>query len=134
MKKFEILEHKADLKIRIFGVDKEELFFNAILAIRENQRAIISMKDARRKIKVSSPDLPSLLIDFLSQVLYLSQVNKENYNNIKFKKLTNIRLEAEISGKKVEIFGEEIKGATYHGLDIHQEKDGTWQATVLFDV
>ncbi len=134
MKKYEILEHKADLKIRIFGEGKEELFLNAILAIRENQRAIISMKDAKRKIKVSSPDLPSLLVDFLSQVLYLSQVNKENYNNIKFKKLSNIRLVAEISGKKVESFGEEIKGVTYHDLDIHQEKDGTWQATVLFDI
>jgi len=134
MKKFEILEHKADLKIRIFGEDKEELFLNAILAIRESQRAIISMEDAKRKIKVSSPDLSSLLVDFLSRVLYLSQVNKENYNNIKFEKLTNIRLVAEISGKKVESFGEEIKGVTYHGLDVHQEKDGTWQATILFDI
>jgi SHS2 domain-containing protein len=30
--------------------------------------------------------------------------------------------------------GVHIKGVTYHGLDIHQEKDGTWQATILFDI
>ena len=30
MKKFEILEHKADLKIRAFGKTKEELFQNML--------------------------------------------------------------------------------------------------------
>jgi SHS2 domain-containing protein len=30
--------------------------------------------------------------------------------------------------------GVHIKGVTYHDLDIHQEKDGTWQATILFDI
>jgi len=33
MKKFEILEHKADLKIRVFGENKEELFLNAVVAM-----------------------------------------------------------------------------------------------------
>jgi SHS2 domain-containing protein len=33
MKKFEILEHKADLKIRVFGKTKEELFENAMLGM-----------------------------------------------------------------------------------------------------
>jgi len=30
--------------------------------------------------------------------------------------------------------GVQIKGVTYHELDIHQEEDGTWEATVLFDI
>jgi SHS2 domain-containing protein len=29
-KKFQILEHRADLKLRIFGKNKKELFENAI--------------------------------------------------------------------------------------------------------
>jgi hypothetical protein len=24
--------------------------------------------------------------------------------------------------------------SSYYGLDIRQEKDGTWQATILFDI
>ena len=31
--KFEILEHKADLKIKVFGSNLEELFKNAVLAM-----------------------------------------------------------------------------------------------------
>jgi len=34
----------------------------------------------------------------------------------------------------VERFGEDIKAVTYHSLDVHQEEDGTWQATVLCDI
>ena len=38
MKKFEILEHKADLKIRAFGKTKEELFENAMAGMFEEAR------------------------------------------------------------------------------------------------
>ena len=33
MKNYEILEHKADLKIRAFGKTKEELFLNMLLGM-----------------------------------------------------------------------------------------------------
>lgn len=135
MKKYEILEHKADLKIRAFGKTKEELFSNALLGMSENQKPEIKQKKKiKRNIKIKSPDSPALLVDFLSKVLYLTQVNKEIYDKVKFLKFTNIELEAELSGQKVERFGEDIKAVTYHGLDIRQEKNGTWEATVLFDI
>jgi SHS2 domain-containing protein len=134
MKKYEILEHKADLKIRAFGKTKEEIFSNALLAMADSQKAEVLNQEIKREIKIKSSDLPSLLVDFLSEVLYLSQVNREVYNNVKFKKFSNKELEAELIGKKVERFAEDIKAVTYHDLDIHQEKDGSWQATVLFDI
>ncbi len=133
MKKYEILEHRADLKIRAFGKTKEELFLNMLLAMTENQRPEILPEKVKREIKISSPELSSLLVDFLSEVLYLTQVNKEIYNNVKYKKFTDTEIEAELVGQKVERFGEDIKAVTYHSLDIHQE-NGIWQAIVLFDV
>jgi len=136
MKKFEILEHKADLMIRAFGKKKEELFLNMLLAMGESMRSEAERAEEKikREIKVKALDLNSLLVDFLSEVLYLTQVNKEIYNDIKFKKFTDIEIEAELSGQKVERFGEDIKAVTYHNLDIHQRKDGIWEATVLFDI
>jgi len=134
MKKFEILEHKADLKIRAFGKNKEELFLNMLLAMTENQRPEILPEKVKREIKISSPELSSLLVDFLSEVLYLTQVNKEIYNNVKYKKFTDTELKTELIGKKVERFGEDIKAVTYHSLNIHQREDGIWEATVLFDI
>jgi len=134
MKKYEILEHKADLKIRTFGKQKEEMFLNMLLAMTESQKAITLPEKVTREIKVNSSDLPSLLVGFLSEALYLSQVNREVYHNVKFKTFSDTEIKGEISGQKVERFGEDIKAVTWHSLDVHQKEDGIWEATVLFDV
>ncbi|PIV10132.1 MAG: hypothetical protein COS49_02130 [Candidatus Portnoybacteria bacterium CG03_land_8_20_14_0_80_41_10] len=136
MKKFELLEHRADLKIKVKGSSKEELFLNALLGMEEGLRPETkeTKEEIKREIRIKSIDLPALLIDFLSEVLYLIQVNKETYHNIEFKKFADTEVEAELLGQKVERFGEDIKAVTYHQLDVHQRKDGTWEVTVLFDV
>ena len=132
--KFEVLEHKADLKIRAFGKTKKELFTNVLLAMSESQKGENLSPKVKREIQIKSLDLETLLVDFLSEVLYLSQVNKEIYNEVKFKKFSDTELEAELVGQKVERFGEDIKAVTYHGLEICQRKDGTWEITILFDI
>src|SRR3989344_9396794 len=136
MEKYEILEHKADLKIRVFGKTKEELFLNAMLGMEDCLKSLPAEASAKageiRKIKIKSPDLPALLVDFLSEVLYLIQTNKEIYDKVDFEKFGDTELEAEISGKAVERFGEDIKAVTYHGLEIKQIKNGLWLATILF--
>jgi len=135
MKKFEILEHKADLRIKAFGKNKKELFLNLLQGMSKNQRPKIESKEEiKRKIKVKSLDLEALLVDFLSEVLYLSQVHKETYREIEFTNFTDKEIQGELIGRKVEKFGEDIKAVTYHDLDIRQGKDGTWQTTVLFDI
>jgi SHS2 domain-containing protein len=136
MKNYEILEHKADLKIRAFGKNKKELFLNMLLAMEDSMRPEVKRPEERikRKVAINSLDFPALLVDFLSEVLYLIQVNKEVYNDIKFAKFANTKLEAKLIGQKVEKFEEDIKAVTYHGLDVRQKEDGNWEATVLFDV
>lgn len=90
--------------------------------------------DNKNRIKIESLNLSVLLADFLSEVLYLTQVNKEVYNDIKFSKFTDTKIKGKLKGKEVEEFGEDIKAVTYHNLDVHQRKDGKWEATVLFDI
>ena len=134
MKKYETLEHTADLRIRAFGKTKKELFLNVLLGMTESQKAEKLAKEAKREIKIKSLDLEALLVDFLSEALYLTQVNREIYNDIKFTKFTDTELEGELTGYKVERFGEDIKGVTHHDLNVHQKKDSAWETTVLFDI
>jgi len=135
MKKYEILEHKADLKIRAFGKTKEELFSNMLLAMAESQKPEISGKSKiKRDIKIKSLDLPTLLIDFLNEVLYLSQVNKEVYLDFKFKKFKDNELEGELIGQKIDKFKEDIKAATFHNLEVKQTENKNWEGTALFDI
>jgi SHS2 domain-containing protein len=142
MDSYKILEHPADVKVQVFGKTKEELFLNALKGMTAVLRPEIRNPniEIRNKIKVKSIDIDNLLVDFLSEVLYLSQINKRAYNNIKFFKFSDTpagagqaSLEGELSGHNIESFGEDIKGVTYHGLKI-EKKDGLYQATILFDI
>ena len=131
--KYETLEHKADLKIKVFGKTKKELFKNALLGMFESAKYEGEGK-IKREIRVSSQDLISLLVDFLSEALYLNEVNYELYDDVQFKKFTEKEIEGILFGKKLKRKGVIIKGVTYYDLDIHQRKDGTWETTVLFDI
>ena len=134
MKKFfEILPHKADLKIKVFGSSKRELFLNAMRAMFEAAGIKSEGKVAKRKIKIQSPDILQLLVDFLSEILYLSETENEAYFNIKFKKFSDNTLEGELFGKKIKKKELIIKGVTYHDLEI-KEKKGDYVAIILFDV
>ena len=133
-KDYKILPHPADVKVQAFGKTKEELFANALKGMSDVLRPKRKTQSAKRKINARSLDLNSLLVDFLSEVLYLIQTNKEIYNNVKFTKFFDKELEAELTGSKVESFGEDIKAVTYHGLEIEKNKNGLYQATILFDI
>ena len=143
VKNYETLEHPADLKIKILGENKEELFKNAFMSLTE---ALKPEKEKggiekERVIEIRSTDLPNLLVDFLSEILYLSQVKKEVYKDIKFRKfpgdskdLQKLEIKADLIGQRVRSFGEDIKAVTYHDLEIRQKSDDSFEATVLFDV
>jgi len=133
--KYKILEHRADFKIRVFGKTKEELFLNALLAVRDFlEPETTEGKEKKREIKISAPDLSLLLVDFLNEVLYLIQTKKEIYQRIEFLDFKDTKLKAKLFGKKVKYFLREIKAATYHNLEVSQNKNGLWQAVILFDI
>ena len=98
------------------------------------QPATSNKQPTTRNLRVKSGNSETLLVDFLNEILYSILANKEVYKDIKFKKFTDTEIEAEISGQKTESFGEDIKGATYHDLEIKKRHLGGWKATVLFDI
>ena len=141
MKKYELLEHQADLKIKIFGKTKEQLFANALFAMTENimPRVKTPIEITEQKIEIKSNNLPILLIDFLNEVLYLTQINNKAYFDIKSIKLfkissKKIKIKAKLIGKDVIFFEGDIKAATYHNLKFYQTSDNNWKAIVLFDI
>lgn len=156
MKPFEILEHTADLRIRVFGKNPEELFKNALAGMMgylkrptaDGQRP--KAKGQRTKvfriIKISSPDLNALLVDFLSEALTLADTNQEVYREAEFlrfpkpsadsifKKDGELGFEARLLGERIDRFDKDIKAVTYHRLNIEQNKEDFWEATIVFDI
>lgn len=136
MKCYKILEHTADLKIQARGKDMAELFSCILKGMFESCRPVVKNESIiNRRIKLSSSDLESLLVDFLSEALYLSDVNNEIYFNADLaikQKNKKKQLKGEIKGKKIERLGLEIKAVTWHDLEV-KKVNNQWQATVLFD-
>ncbi len=133
MGEYEILDHRADLKIKIVGKDKEEIFQEAMKAMTDYLSPGLQKKKVEREIEVESIDLGTLLVDFLNEVLYFYQVEKEAYFGIKFIDFKDNFLRAILKGNKVRNFKKEIKAATYHNLEI--KKRGEFlEAVVLFDI
>jgi len=131
---YKVLEHTADFRMAVSGKDLAELFQSAFLGMMDY------LKEKRVKkitvshlIKIESVDETGLLIDFLNEILTLVQINKEIYKKIKFHKLTNTELEAEIFGYSTDSFDHDIKAVTYHEADI--KKEGNFLKTnIVFDI
>jgi SHS2 domain-containing protein len=146
MKDFELIDHTADLQIRVYGATIEELFRNALCGMFQAIKPDIAgcaMKDDRiickdlprhHEIKIESPDQDALLIDFLSRALYLSDVHNEAYLAVTIHTLSDTKIEATIHGAPITGFANvEIKAVTYHDVHI-QKKDGLWQTDIVFDI
>jgi len=134
--KYKILEHKADIKIKIFGKNLEELFKNAALAmaqiLKRDPKLRIHPNASKEKMKIKSLGREILLVDFLNEILARSQINKCLYRVSSFK-IQDSSIEAELISYPVESFDEDIKAATYHDLKISQ-KDGRFEVVILFDI
>ena len=135
MKKYEFLEHPADIKIRSFGNNLTELFTNSALGMM----AFLYGKDVEEttitnieKVKIQAGDLESLLIDWLSELLYLSNSNYRAYVNYDFKKLNENELLVEVSSGRADA-QDDIKAVTYHDLSINKNNN-RYEATVVYDI
>lgn len=135
MKPFELLAHTADLRLKVNGASLKELFVNAIkgLAYILHHQEKYPTPKRQRGLKVQSADLDSLLVDFLSEALSKSQIHHEVYWDAHILDLSETEVEAELLGDVVEIFDEDIKAITYHGVEIKKEK-GYYTVTLVLDI
>lgn len=139
-KKFELIEHTADVGIVVYGGTVEELFENAALGmyniICENFSQI--GQNVSQEGIVEDTELETLLVLFLNELIFQTFTNK-----ILFSKF-NVTIEYQKKYKaKFVCFGEnyqpdkhgrllELKAATYHDLKIlKQEK--LYTTKIIFD-
>jgi len=134
--KYKILPHPADIKLEITASSKEDIFRGALEGMAYIIQPNTSQKSVLKKeqIEIHSLDINALLVDFLNEVLAKSDIYNSVFNNIKIEKLTDNSIKGIIEGKNVKEFSKEIKAATYHELNITQDKNGDWKAIILFDI
>jgi SHS2 domain-containing protein len=135
MKRFEEIPHTADWSFRVFGKDVRELFENAAHALfaLEGARARDGAAETARAVHVTALDYESLLVNWLTELLWLQETHREMYQRFDITTLTQTELRAHVFGVPFVQLDKLIKAVTYHNLSIQKTTDG-WEAVVVVDV
>lgn len=138
---YKFLEHTADIKMKIWSNNLKDLFIEAFKGLMNYMipKNPNYSGQVRRLISFSSNDFTNLLIDFLNEILTLSQTHKEIYQKINFIHFPeyndkNLFIEAEIIGQEVDKFNKDIKAITYHNANLIKNEKGEWEINIVFDI
>jgi SHS2 domain-containing protein len=133
MSQYEEIDHTADWAFRAFGKDVKELFENAAYALFALEGALDAQSTFTREIHVEGIDREALLVNWLSELLFLQETKRETYQKFEITNLTETELQATVHGAHTQPITKFIKAVTYHDLKIKQTEKG-WEATVVVDV
>jgi SHS2 domain-containing protein len=135
---YTLLDHTADLRIRVSGTEPADLFRNAGLALfdliakpdRLERREVIEMA-------VTGDDPADLMVNYLRELLYLWTGKEKLVKMIEIVHISDTAVSARVSTDRYqperhEIL-QEIKAVTYHQINVSRTAKG-WQAMVVFDV
>lgn len=93
-------------------------------------------KKKKRKVEIESENFESLLVNFLSELIYLHEVHNELYSefDLNIEEEDLIRLTASVQGEKIDLERHDmdtaIKAVSYHELSIDLEGD----VRIIFDI
>jgi SHS2 domain-containing protein len=131
--------HPADIALEVWAGTLDELFVQAAKGMLELIKPEISgdANFSEKKLSLKEMDNESLLVAFLTDLLFRFEVDRILYQDIDLH-ITPVgdgqmQLNATLRGKPFYRYNREIKAVTYSGLKIDQTKEG-YRATVVFDI
>jgi SHS2 domain-containing protein len=138
-KNYEYFDHTADIGIRAYGKTLNEAFENAALAMFDTITVIENITEVGEyKIQLASNDLEQLLVDWLSELLYVHETErvllcrfKVDVDHEKYKLVANAY------GEKLDLskhtYKTEVKAVTYHKLEVTRRNE-RWCVQVVLDI
>lgn len=130
---FREISHTADIELEVWAPDLGSLLEQAargmyyLTGLELNSRPRLS-----RQIEISFLEPETLLIDFLTELIYLAESENLAFDEFDFQ-FNDDQLIALVSGAKIDSLSKEIKAATYHNLEIRDSGEGL-VANIVFDV
>jgi SHS2 domain-containing protein len=136
MKRFEFIEHTADMGLKAYGKSLEEAFANAaygmfsIIAELDDVREVES-----RRVEINERDMDGLLFEWLNSLLYYFDVEGLIFKRFDILEFGEEHLGADCFGEKYDPSRHHlklgVKSATYHQLEVDRAKK---RVQVIFDV
>lgn len=134
-RRFEEIEHTADVAIRAYGHTLADLYANAAYGMFQLACGAekIAVTGPARHVELTARDREALLVNWLNELLYMQDEHHEVYTEFTITELSDTRLKALVRGGPPTCIYKHIKAATFHGLEIEENANG-FVATIVFDV
>lgn len=137
-RRYEILDHTADIGLIVYGENLSALFENAGEAFF---RLITDLRKVKprieRKIVIERETLERLMVDWLNQLLYLHDVENLLFKKFRVETVGEEGLKAIAAGEpfqeNLHVINTEVKAVTYHRIEVRREKE-SWRAQVILDL
>jgi SHS2 domain-containing protein len=137
-KRFEILDHTADIGLIVYGEDLKTLFENAGEAFFH---LITDLRGVRQKeerqVELKGESLERLMVDWLSELLYLHDVESLLFKKFKVEVIGEEGLRAKAKGEPfregVHVIKTGVKAVTHHQIQVKRENGG-WRAQIILDL
>jgi len=138
VRRFEFLDHTADIGVVVYGENLQALFENAGKAFFH---LITDLRRVRprteRRIEIEEESLDRLMVDWLSELLYLHEVENLLFKGFTVESVGEQGLKAVAKGEPfqegVHVIKTEVKAVTYHQIAVREE-NGNWRAQIIFDL
>ena len=139
LKHYEVIDHTADIGIRVSGSNIEELFihaakamFDVMVASKPNLIPAITVP-----IELKANTKEELFVKWLQEFLYIFDTRHLVLTHFFIDKISETSIKGGAKGLKFDKTRHElmrqIKAVTYHMLAVEKREDG-WHAQVIFDI
>jgi SHS2 domain-containing protein len=133
----EELPHTADWALRVWAPDLAGLFAEAARGMNALTGAQpVPGPATHRTVNLSASDPESLLVAFLSELVYVAEQEKIMFTGFHidmFERPEGWDLKVEMDGAPLASINKTIKAVTYHNLQIRQTGGG-YEVEIVFDV
>lgn len=130
---FEEIQHTADVALRIWAETLPDLFAEAARGLNALAGAALAPGPRlRRTFRAEAPDAESLLVAFLSELVYYAEQENLGFDVFDIQIVEN-RVSAVMEGAPLAALHKTIKAVTFHNLAIHRSVNG-YEVEIVFDV
>jgi SHS2 domain-containing protein len=135
---YELIDHTADLGIRVRGDDAAALFANAGEALFDVivGTALLYARE-HRQVRAAGEDWPDLMVNWLRELLALWTLEGFLVKTVTIRQICEQHLSAVVGGESYDprrhAIENEVKAVTYHQASVRQASRG-WRAQIIFDV
>jgi SHS2 domain-containing protein len=140
---YKFIDHTADVQVKSWGETLEEAFSQTAYSLIATITPDLSRIDPKieKILDVKAEDKEALLFDFLSEFLYIFDVEELVFSEIEVKSIKKVNeqfeLHAILKGEKFSKdkhkIGIEVKAITYSFMKIEEKSNGV-EIDIVFDI